>query len=62
MPLDGFLVISCAFAQKNDASAFSRCSYGQLAAVGSIPEPEMYAMLLLGLGLIGFLARGRATA
>ena len=37
-------------------------NHGQLAAVGGIPEPEMYAMLLLGLGLIGFLARGRATA
>jgi probable HAF family extracellular repeat protein len=35
---------------------------GQLAAVGVVPEPEMYAMLLSGLGLIGFLARGRATA
>jgi probable HAF family extracellular repeat protein len=37
-------------------------NHGQLAAVGGIPEPEMYAMLLLGLGLLGFLARGRATA
>jgi probable HAF family extracellular repeat protein len=40
-------------------------NHGQLAAVGSVqvvPEPKMYAMLLLGLGLIGFLARGRATA
>ncbi len=36
---------------------------GQLAAVGAVvPEPETYAMLLLGLGLIGFLAGGRATA
>jgi probable HAF family extracellular repeat protein len=33
---------------------------GQLAAI--VPEPETYAMLLLGLGLIGFLARRRATA
>jgi probable HAF family extracellular repeat protein len=30
---------------------------GQLAAVAPIPEPEIYAMLLLGLGLIGFFAR-----
>ena len=38
---------------------------GQLAAVGGlqvIPEPETYAMLLLGLWLIGFFARRRATA
>jgi probable HAF family extracellular repeat protein len=41
-----------------DARAIN--NHGQLAAV--IPEPETYAMLLLGLGLIGFLARGRATA
>jgi probable HAF family extracellular repeat protein len=38
-------------------------NHGQLVAVGTVvPEPEVYAMLLLGLGLIGFLARGRATA
>jgi probable HAF family extracellular repeat protein len=38
-------------------------NHGQLAVVAAVvPEPEMYAMLLLGLGLIGFLARGRATA
>ncbi len=36
-------------------------NHGQLAAVAVVPEPEMYAMLLLGLGLISFLARGRAT-
>jgi hypothetical protein len=40
-------------------------NHGQLAAVGQVqvvPEPEMYAMLLSGLALIGFLARRRATA
>jgi probable HAF family extracellular repeat protein len=40
-------------------------NHGQLAAVGDVPvvpEPEMYAMLLSGLGLMGFLARRRATA
>jgi len=38
-------------------------NHGQLVAMGTaVPEPETYAMLLLGLGLIGFLARGRATA
>jgi probable HAF family extracellular repeat protein len=45
------------------SSATAINNHGQLAAVGTVvPEPEMYAMLLLGLGLIGFLARGRATA
>ena len=27
-----------------------------------IPEPETYAMLLAGLGLLGFIARRRKTA
>jgi hypothetical protein len=36
-------------------------NHGQLAAVGAavVPEPEIYAMLLSSLGLIGFLARRR---
>jgi PEP-CTERM motif len=38
-------------------------NHGQLVAEAAvIPEPETYAMLLLGFGLISFLARGRATA
>ena len=53
-PPTGFTYFSNATAINN---------HGQLAAVGAVvPEPEMYAMLLSGLGLIGFLARGRATA
>jgi hypothetical protein len=33
-------------------------NHGQLVAMGTaVPEPEVYAMLLLGLGLIGFLGR-----
>ena len=36
---------------------------GQVVAIGSpIPEPETYAMLLAGLGLLGFIARRRKTA
>jgi len=42
------------------SSAIAINNHGQLVAV--VPEPETYAMLLSGLGLIGFLARGRATA
>jgi probable HAF family extracellular repeat protein len=30
---------------------------GQVIAIGVIPEPESYAMLLVGLGLIGFMAQ-----
>jgi hypothetical protein len=34
---------------------------GQVIALG-IPEPESYAMLLAGLGLIGFIARRKKTS
>ena len=38
-------------------------NHGQVAAIGAtIPEPETYAMLLAGLGLLGFIARRRKTA
>jgi len=48
----------------NHFSANAINNHGQLAvgAVQTIPEPEIYAMLLSGLGLIGFLARRRAGA
>jgi probable HAF family extracellular repeat protein len=53
-PPTGFAYFSRAIAINN---------HGQLVAVAAVvPEPEIYAMLLLGLGLIGFLARGRVTA
>lgn len=34
-------------------------SYGGNIAVSAVPEPETYAMLLAGIGAIGFLARRR---
>jgi hypothetical protein len=38
-------------------------NHGQVAVAGSlIPEPKTYAMLLAGLGLLGFIARRRRTA
>ena len=37
-------------------------NHGQVAVIGNIPEPETYAMLLAGLGLLGFIARRRKTA
>jgi probable HAF family extracellular repeat protein len=52
-PPMGFAYFSRAIAVNN---------HGQLIVVAVVPEPEMYAMLLSGLGLIGFLARRRATA
>lgn len=33
-----------------------------IAAVTAVPEPESYAMLLAGLGMIGFMARRRKSA
>ena len=32
---------------------------GQLSLISQVPEPETYAMLLAGLGLVGFMARRR---
>ncbi|HEX5126813.1 MAG TPA: FxDxF family PEP-CTERM protein [Rhodocyclaceae bacterium] len=29
--------------------------------IAAVPEPQTYAMLLAGLGLIGFIARRRAS-
>jgi len=37
-------------------------SYGGTLNVSAVPEPETYAMMLGGLGLIGFLARRRKKA
>jgi probable HAF family extracellular repeat protein len=49
----------------SDATAIN--NHGQLVTnalpvVPAIPEPEIYAMLLAGLGLLGSIARRRATA
>ena len=30
---------------------------GQVIAIGTIPEPEIYALFLAGLALVGFIAR-----
>ena len=35
---------------------------GRSPPLALIPEPETYAMLLAGLGLLGFIARRRKTA
>jgi hypothetical protein len=53
-PPPGFAYFSRAIAIDNHRQ--------RVAVAAVIPEPQMYAMLLSGLGLIGFFARGRATA
>ncbi len=37
-------------------------SVGELAITAAVPEPETYAMMLAGLGLLGFMARRKKTA
>lgn len=37
-----------------------RVSAGPVTIGMPVPEPQTYAMLLLGLGLVGFMARRRA--
>jgi probable HAF family extracellular repeat protein len=38
-------------------SAVAINNAGQIIAIGTIPEPEIYGLLLCGLALIGFMAR-----
>ena len=48
------------YSNANGISTFTLTSNGQLAyaaAVAAVPEPETYAMLLAGLGFMGFVAR-----
>jgi len=35
---------------------------GDVASISAVPEPETYAMLLAGLGLIGFIGRDRKSS
>jgi hypothetical protein len=39
-----------------------QASYGGNIVATPVPEPETYAMLLAGLGVVGFLARRRQSA
>jgi probable HAF family extracellular repeat protein len=46
-----------------NANATGINNLGQVAVIGSlIPEPETHAMLLAGLGLLGFIVSRRKTA
>ena len=43
------------------ASGEVKVIYTYTAAVAAVPEPETYAMMLLGLGMVGAIARRRAA-
>ena len=43
----------------NTPEFFYAFTVGLNGPVGAVPEPETYAMLLAGLGMMGFVARRR---
>ena len=48
---------------KNTIGAYKiEIDHGSIKMVSSVPEPESYAMLLAGLGLVGTIARRRTRA
>jgi hypothetical protein len=49
--LAGALITSLVFSSNQDAFEVARFS------ITAVPEPETYAMMLAGLGLMGFVAR-----
>jgi len=56
----GFTSISFGNTQSGtDFFAFDQMTIGSIQQVTPVPEPETYAMLIAGLGLMGFVARRR---
>jgi len=55
-------VVPAGFPFANSGAHASLQLFASLWAVSGVPEPENYAMLLAGLGLIGFVARRRVLA
>ena len=53
------LMHSAGFKCESGASAASAGIANGVAAVAAVPEPETYAMMLAGLGLLGYMARRR---
>ncbi len=62
-----FYTIASGYSGLLDSLGFTLTSYGTslnvdnlvLSPAAPVPEPQTYAMLLIGLGLIGFMARRR---
>jgi len=50
---------NCTSAGDIDVNKFAPFSHDAQGMVTTIPEPETYAMLLAGLGLMGFVGRRR---
>lgn len=48
-----------AYVQWNEVGSFAGAVYWDNLVYAPVPEPETYAMLLAGLGLLGFMARRR---
>lgn len=47
----------------NDQNSFQHFAFiDNVSAVVAVPEPETYALMLAGLGLVGFMARRRKLA
>lgn len=58
----GARVASDVYANQFGASQFKLGSNGQLVFTAPVPEADTWAMLLAGLGLMGFIARRRTAA
>jgi hypothetical protein len=57
------VVVAAGLANPNSGGiAMDLVTYGNLSAIAPIPEPETYAMMLAGLGLLGFMARSKKPA
>ncbi len=56
---DGFLTSNASEFRVRENLSASADLYGMVTAVTAVPEPETYAMMLAGLGLMGAVARRR---
>jgi hypothetical protein len=59
---DGFLQSSATEFHVMEGKRASADLYGSVVLAAPVPEPETYAMMLAGLGMLGFFARRRKAA